>query len=144
MEKILLAMDGSRCASEAAKQAAAFLQAWPKATLSVVYVVPPAAYPLEAGVVVPIDLDMYDERGVADVKAVFAEQFGAEPRAKFTVGHGVPADVICQMARETHADLIIIGSHGKGFVKRTVLGSVSEAVLRHADVPVLVVREPRP
>ena len=37
-------------------------------------------------------------------------------------------------------DVIVVGSHGRGFVKRVVLGSVSHHVLQHAPCPVLVVR----
>lgn len=43
-------------------------------------------------------------------------------------------------AKEWPADLIVIGSHGRGGVKRALLGSVAEGVMRHAPCPVLVVR----
>jgi nucleotide-binding universal stress UspA family protein len=53
---------------------------------------------------------------------------------------GDPAATICLVAEELKADAIILGSHGKGFLARTFLGSVSEHVTRHAPCPVLVVR----
>ena len=54
------------------------------------------------------------------------------------VGH--PATVIETVAREWAADLIVVGSHGRSAVDRILLGSVAEAVVRHAPCPVLVVR----
>ena len=54
---------------------------------------------------------------------------------------GPPADVLVRVAEREQADLIIVGSRGLGQAPR-LLGSVSESVLAHAHVPVLVV--PRP
>lgn len=51
---------------------------------------------------------------------------------------GSPPDVITAVAGEEDAYLIFIGAHGKGFLDRALLGSVSEAVLKKADRPVLV------
>ena len=55
------------------------------------------------------------------------------------VDEGVPADAIIQYAHFLPADLIVIGSHGKGAFERFVLGSVTEKVLRQATCPVLTV-----
>jgi hypothetical protein len=46
--------------------------------------------------------------------------------------------VIIGSARD--AQLIVVGSHGRGFVRRLLLGSVSRQVLNDADVPVLVIK----
>jgi nucleotide-binding universal stress UspA family protein len=47
---------------------------------------------------------------------------------------------ICELARDGGYDLIVIGSHGRGLLKRAVLGSVVERVLAHCNVPALIVR----
>lgn len=52
---------------------------------------------------------------------------------------GKPADVILAVARERKAALIVVGSHGRTGVKRAVMGSVAEAVVRASHVPVVVV-----
>jgi nucleotide-binding universal stress UspA family protein len=52
---------------------------------------------------------------------------------------GAPATVILERARELPADLVIIGTHGRGGFDRWVLGSVAEKVLRKAPCPVLTV-----
>jgi len=54
--------------------------------------------------------------------------------------HGDPATLIVYTARELNADLIVVGNHGRSGVERLLGNSVSEAVMRQAETPVLVVR----
>lgn len=51
-----------------------------------------------------------------------------------------PGEGICKIAKEVNADLIITGTRGMGSVRRTLLGSVSDYILHHAHVPVIVCR----
>lgn len=53
---------------------------------------------------------------------------------------GEPAKEILSVARNRHADLIVMGTHGRTGVKHMLLGSVAEKTLRHAPCPVLVLR----
>jgi nucleotide-binding universal stress UspA family protein len=53
---------------------------------------------------------------------------------------GSPLTEIVAAAKDWPADLIVIGSHGRAGIKRALLGSVAEGVMRHAPCPVLVVR----
>ena len=50
---------------------------------------------------------------------------------------------IALLAEEEGADLIVMGSRGRGRIRRVLLGSVSESVVRHAHCPALVVRTER-
>ncbi len=52
---------------------------------------------------------------------------------------GPTVEAIVQKAADVGADLVILGSHGRGAVLRALLGSVSEGVLRRAGRPVLIV-----
>ncbi|XP_061186324.1 universal stress protein Slr1101-like [Saccostrea echinata] len=52
-----------------------------------------------------------------------------------------PGEGICKMAKEVEADLIITGTRGMGTIRRTLLGSVSDYILHHAHVPVIVCRD---
>ena len=54
----------------------------------------------------------------------------------FEVAEGRPADVLSAAARS--ADLLVLGSHGHGRMRHTVLGSVSEECIREASCPVVV------
>jgi universal stress protein A len=60
----------------------------------------------------------------------------------YTVGHGVPFQVIIDTARTAHIDLIIMGTHGRTGLRHVLIGSVAECVVRLAPCPVLVVRLP--
>jgi nucleotide-binding universal stress UspA family protein len=62
-------------------------------------------------------------------------------RVKTTVRRGEPAKEILAGAREAGADLIAMTTHGRTGLGRVLFGSVAEAVLRHADVPVLMIRQ---
>lgn len=52
---------------------------------------------------------------------------------------GRAADVICTIARREQADVIVVGTHGQSAVDRLVFGSTADAVLRHSELPVLLV-----
>jgi nucleotide-binding universal stress UspA family protein len=58
------------------------------------------------------------------------------------VRRGSPSAEIVEVASEEHADLVIIGTHGRGGVSRVLLGSVADRVIRTAPCPVLTVRNP--
>ena len=62
--------------------------------------------------------------------------------ARFDVRLGHPAHEICEYAVAEKADLIVLASHGYHGIKRFLLGSVAELVLRHAACPVLILRRP--
>jgi nucleotide-binding universal stress UspA family protein len=55
-------------------------------------------------------------------------------------GRGDPAEAICDAATEEGADVIVVGTRGRGAAKRTLLGSVSTKVVHNAPCDVLVVR----
>jgi len=53
---------------------------------------------------------------------------------------GAPARVIIDEAKDWNADLIVVGSHGRGFWGRLTIGSVSDAIVHHAPCSVLIAR----
>ncbi|KAK2186266.1 hypothetical protein NP493_207g01011 [Ridgeia piscesae] len=53
-----------------------------------------------------------------------------------------PGRVIVDVIDDVRAELVIMGSRGLGTLRRTILGSVSDYVLHHSNVPVLVVHRP--
>jgi nucleotide-binding universal stress UspA family protein len=69
------------------------------------------------------------------------EQMEFKPEFKFRSGS--PAAEIVRFAKEQDIDLIVMGTHGRGFVAHVVMGSVAEKVVRTAPCPVLAVRHPQ-
>jgi nucleotide-binding universal stress UspA family protein len=63
-----------------------------------------------------------------------------EPNVTTRVVCGAPDQQLIEIAKEWRADLIVVGSHGRGFWGR-LLGSVSTGVIHHAPCSVLVVRQ---
>lgn len=53
---------------------------------------------------------------------------------------GASGQMIILVAGEVGADVIVVGSHGRGWFKRVVIGSISEYVVHHSTIPVLVCR----
>jgi nucleotide-binding universal stress UspA family protein len=60
----------------------------------------------------------------------------------WAIRRGRPADEILAAAKESGADLIAMATHGRTGLGRLLFGSVAEAVLRHAPVPVFMIRQP--
>ncbi len=61
-------------------------------------------------------------------------------RVSFAAKEGLAADEIIKFARATPANLVAMSTHGRSGVKRWVLGSATETVVRHSGDPVLVLR----
>lgn len=66
-----------------------------------------------------------------------ARQYGLKTETEVT--HGEPVDQIVDYARKHVLDLIVMGTHARKGITRVVAGSVTEKVIRKADVPVLAV-----
>ena len=81
-----------------------------------------------------------ERRGVhltQEVASVLAEE-GCETTT--SVKEGDPAGIITEYAADNEIDLITMGTHGRRGIKRRLIGSVTENVVRTSDVPVLTVR----
>ena len=142
---ILLGTDGS-AASEHAATLAVGLARTHGAKLTALYVVDPYPY-LGIGETNPMGFQAYmaaAQQHAAQAHAkVEALCQRAEPRVELDVR--LVEDVtamrgIVDMAQETHADLVVVGSHGRTGISRLMLGSVAAQVVAHSPVPVLVAR----
>jgi nucleotide-binding universal stress UspA family protein len=149
--KILLASDGSKEA-ELATRTATDLAQKTGSELHVVHVfgiapVGPLVYP-EVPDLQGEALEEEAEEQISEKRAreVLEEAVGTVRSVGGTVveAHligGRVAPEIVALAEEIGAGLIVLGSRGQGGIRRALMGSVSESVVRHAHCPVLVVRE---
>ena len=142
--KILLAIDGSKFAQVAIE--ALIRQATPQGTeVRVLHVIEPIpiypdgqawGYGPEASQV------LKEQRNEAEELVARAGQTLREKSFKVmtAIEEGNPKEVIIDSAAEWHADLIVVGSHGRKGLDRFFMGSVSDAVARHAHCSVQIVR----
>ncbi|GMV17649.1 MAG: universal stress protein [Myxococcales bacterium] len=71
-----------------------------------------------------------------------AQELGTFSRAVTHIRLDAPAEEIAQLASDLEASLVVVGTHGRRGVRRLLLGSVAEGVVRLAPCAVLVVRPP--
>ena len=64
-------------------------------------------------------------------------------KVETVVENGDPRDVICQVATRLNVDVLVMGSHGYGMIKRAFLGSVSNHCAQNVKCPVLIVKRPK-
>ncbi|MGP8077927.1 MAG: universal stress protein [Thermoplasmata archaeon] len=142
---IVVAYDGSAQARMALDRAIDMARTWSsRLTILTVY-----QYPIlwSAGPMIPpeppVEAERKALREILDRAVRQAEERGlAQVRGELLEDH--PAEAILHFAEQEHADLIVMGSRGYSATARLLLGSVSDAVIHHARVAVLVVRPPLP
>jgi nucleotide-binding universal stress UspA family protein len=130
--------------SEQALKVAVKLAAAVRAHLTLVTVTDPL---LDAAARAAGTADTIAAQTQAELKATFDRVAGGGPvpviDVALAVAVGKPAEEIVRRAAECGADLIVMGTHGRGAAQRWLMGSTTERVLHHSPVPVLVVPLPR-
>jgi universal stress protein A len=113
--------DFSECSYHAGRTAAAIARHF-GARIHALHVEPPVTAPAEPS---QLSAAIADLGGGVEVVTATAD--------------GVPARQICAYAARVGADLIVMGTHGRTGISRALLGSVAEAVVRHAACPVMTI-----
>ncbi len=143
-EKLLVPVDGSECAVNAARIAAEMARRFGSAVTLLHVVYPPVSVMgapgvggIDAGQAVMETL----EDTAREILRAASEAMGLpEDQLQQEVLHGNPAAAICRLAAEGDYDLIVMGSRGLGAIRAFLLGSVSDRVNHHAPCSVLIVR----
>lgn len=142
--KILLAIDDSKFSQAAVQSVVA--RAWPPGTeVRILHVVEPPSLLLGR------EMTAYHPEFEAVWKALREQAKALVTKATDVLRksglnattaliEGDPKSQIIDAAKEWHADLIVVGSHGRKGLNRFLLGSVSEAVVRHSHCSVEIVR----
>ena len=101
-----------------------------------------AQYMIEGGLYAPeLDEDELIEKRKKELDNFVAEHKG-DPDMAREVRAGLPEKEILDIAGDFKADLIVMGTHGRTGLSHLLMGSVTENVLRHSEVPILSVRQP--
>jgi nucleotide-binding universal stress UspA family protein len=139
-KKILIAVDESSFAAYAA-DAGLDLARQLGADVAFVTVIDPANMRLtvESGIAEDrwYAMEQSNAKGLLNSFAARAET--ARPPLDF-IEIGNPANMIVAAAKNWPADLIVMGTHGRGAVSNLLMGSVAQGVLHHAPCPVMVLR----
>jgi nucleotide-binding universal stress UspA family protein len=138
MQRILVAVDGSSGANRAARFAAKLVS--PGGVLELVHV-------YDATTAAQLGMRALSKEELAEHGELLARgSFDGAARAiegaceiVHHVAYGHPADEIVARARETNADVVVVGSRGLAPLERVLLGSVSRKVIALAERPTLVV-----
>jgi nucleotide-binding universal stress UspA family protein len=140
--RVLLATDLSRCAESATRLAASL--PWPKNTTILVLGVIESARPVVGVAPDGLSSDERDAREFTFAVRLASETLAAPGRTVETVTtFGRPAEAIVEEAARFRADLIVMGSRGRGPLRSALLGSVSAEVVDRAPCPVLIARRER-
>lgn len=131
--RVLFATDGSKDAELAATTAVGLAKVT-GSELHLVHVGPEHFEPTE---VEPARMKREAER-ILDEQTKKVENMGGAAQSHLAMGGA--AERVVALAEELGADLVVMGSRGRGPIKRLLMGSVSDSVVRHAHCPVLVVR----
>ncbi|MFM9883321.1 MAG: universal stress protein [Burkholderiales bacterium] len=139
--RLLVAVDGSSSALRAAEYAAKLAREIPRCEVHLLHVRPSITY---GGVLVSSRDEVIKQWSATDAEAAFAEPGEVFDRAGLPhtlhIEEGEPAACIVKAARTLAIDLVFIGTRGLGRVASVAIGSVADAVLRQAPIPVTMVR----
>lgn len=145
-KKILVAIDGSPQSDKAAEEAVRLAAGIPSKFKSKVYamlVLPNAPTTTYTDFVPspPItEQEKWDDLRRRIFYVVEKNAAEAEVPLEIKVVYGDPVDQLIDFAKKEEIDVIVIGSTGKGFLKRKLQGSVSEKISRQAPCSVYIVR----
>jgi len=141
--RTLLLFDSSANAEEALAWAADLQRTTEADPLRLVHAIsmrPPGSGDVTLDVLVPNDDETASlTRSMTEA----ARRHDAPAIAEVATRHNTIGNIILDVPRNLKADLIVMGTQGRTGVKRLVLGSVGEHVLRHADCPVVTVKARR-
>jgi len=148
IDTVVVCTDGSELASHGIQAGFALLA--PAQRVIVVTVTEPADATLvtgagfAGGVVSPEEYDELNAARLDEAKEIVtrgaAELGGGPVETRVLVGDAGPA--ICAFANEVGASAIVMGTRGRGGIKRALLGSVSDHVVRNAACPVVITARP--
>lgn len=136
MKKVMIAVDGG-VFSERTVQKGYELARSMGAVVALVYVVDPSGAMGDSGVSGKEWIDQAQQEG-RDMLERLRRQLGDDNTWIF-VEAGAAAKTVLKLATEWEADVLVISTHGRTGVSHLLMGSVAEHIIRHADLPVMVV-----
>jgi nucleotide-binding universal stress UspA family protein len=155
-KRILVPLDGSRFASRALRYAAEVAQRF-GAEIVLIQVIKPATSVIDAGAPVGVSVAgseiavqaalEADKRNAARARRYLSGKVRAirsrHIQSSYRVPIGDVAHSIIEFSEKQSIDLVVMTTHGKSGLRRAVMGSVADLVIRESGKPVLVIRPQR-
>jgi nucleotide-binding universal stress UspA family protein len=137
-KKIVMATDFSVASERAWNHALAIARRY-NSEITIVHAIPPE--PRQSIPMDPLPRELSRERLTAEQEMgrFKQEALGANAAHRILIDRGSAWDVISSVINREHPDLLVLGTHGRGALKKLALGSVAEEVLHLAPCPVLTV-----
>ncbi|MEX2462571.1 MAG: universal stress protein [Paenibacillaceae bacterium] len=138
---ILVAYDSSKQSRKALEQAVLIAEQSPDIKLLVLHVYEIPQYIIGEAIIsasVRVETDLYEHSSKLIGEA--QRRIAHLPHASTTLLQGNTSKVILDKADEMNCDVIIMGSRGLGGFKELILGSVSNNVVQHSKIPVLIIK----
>lgn len=146
-KRILVPVDGSRASSRGLREAIRLAKGQ-RASLQLVHVVDEHTVLVSGAEVGPYMTNLMLElrklgRKVLRIAEAQVRRNGLTCTGVLLEAQAGPAaDLIVRQARKSRADLIVIGTHGRRGLRRLIMGSDAEQIVRTSPVPVMLVRAP--
>ncbi|MDB5009214.1 MAG: hypothetical protein JWR67_1261 [Mucilaginibacter sp.] len=153
IKKILIGIDESKFAEHAAEYGFDIAHSF-KASVGLVHIVEPMVIPGTSSSDILLgappqslginDLELISIQNDASETLIekTIKKFGSDLQVTHFNEYGNTADGIIDCSKEFGADLIVIGTHSRTGLDRLLMGSIAEHVVRHSEIPVLVVPFP--
>lgn len=154
-KKLLVPLDGSRFSSRAIVYASEVAQHFDAEIILLQVIKPTSPVPATAGDVPgmasPVGTEMTiqaallsDKKNTARARRYLSRKLQPIKNKGIKVARevikGDPSKAIKDYAYEKHVDLVVMTTHGKSGLKRAIMGSVADAIIRESGIPVLVVK----
>jgi nucleotide-binding universal stress UspA family protein len=151
MKKILIGIDESPFADHAAAYGFVLAEKL-NADVGLIHIIEPivAPTPITADYAIGMPFDNTSETMLPEMMHIQDEQsrgmiaqtikkYGGDTLITVFTEYGDTADGIIECSKKFNADMIVIGTHSRTGIDRFLMGSVAEHVVRHSEIPVLVV-----
>jgi nucleotide-binding universal stress UspA family protein len=154
-DKILVPLDGSRFSSQALRYATDVAQRFSADVTLIQVILPKTLVPstldtepvVESPAAIEIAMQtalMEEKKKITGAKRYLSGKVRGMKskgiKASYKVVVGDPARTIMSFSKKEHIDLIVMTTHGKTGLRRAIMGSVADAVIRESGKPVLVIR----
>ncbi len=148
IKKVLIALDYGPTAQKVAEEGYSFAKSMGAETILLHVIAHPDYYSSSdhltvmgyAGYSVPVQLDSIDDLKKSTQEFLDKSKHHLGDKSIHTkIEEGDFANAILKAAKELHIDIIVIGSHSRRWLEEVLLGSVTEKVLHHTTLPLLII-----